>query len=173
MGYYKNFNEFLSNDNPRVRLSIKDFGTIELELFASVAPKTCENFLQLVDKKFYDGLIFHRIIKGFMIQGGDPDGTGMGGSDEKIVGEFVKNGFKNLLSHSRGVISMARTNDPNSASSQFFICDADDEFLDGSYASFGAVVSGLDTLDKVASVKTNGNDRPLTDVVIENIVRIK
>jgi len=173
MGYYKNFSEFLSNDNPRVRLNIVDFGTIELELFSNVAPKTVENFLSLVDNKFYDGLTFHRIIKGFMIQGGDPEGTGMGGSEEKIVGEFVKNGFKNLLSHSRGAISMARTNDPNSASSQFFICDADDEFLDGSYAAFGAVVAGLDTLDKVASVKTNANDKPLKDVVIENIIRIR
>ena len=173
MGYFKNFNEYLNDSNPRVRINVKNFGSMELELFESVAPKTVENFLSLIDKKFYDGLIFHRIIKGFMIQGGDPEGTGMGGSEEKIIGEFAKNGFKNLLSHSRGVISMARTNNPNSASSQFFICDTNDEFLDGSYAAFGALVSGLDTLDKIAGVKTNPNDKPLEDVVIENIERIK
>ena len=173
MGYFKNFNEYLNDSNPRVKINVKNFGSMELELFEGVAPKTVENFLSLIDKKFYDGLIFHRIIKGFMIQGGDPEGTGMGGSEEKIIGEFVKNGFKNLLSHSRGVISMARINNPNSASSQFFICDTNDEFLDGSYAAFGALVSGLDTLDKIAGVKTNPNDKPLEDVVIENIERIK
>lgn len=169
MGYFKNYNEYLSNDNKRVKIEINNFGNIELELFEEVAPKTVANFLNLVESNFYDGLIFHRVIKNFMIQGGDPEGTGMGGSDEKIVGEFVKNGFKNLLSHSRGVISMARTNNPNSASSQFFICDTDDQFLDGAYAAFGVVVNGLDVLDKVASVKTNAEDRPLEDVVISKI----
>ena len=169
----KNYNEYLSNDNPRVLITMNDGSTMELELFPETAPKTVDNFLNLVEKKFYDGLIFHRVIKNFMIQGGDPEGTGMGGSDEKIVGEFPSNGFRNMLSHDRGVISMARTSNPNSASSQFFICDTNDTFLDGAYAAFGVVVSGLDTLDKIASVKTNASDKPLIDQVIKNIIRIK
>ncbi len=169
MGYFKNYNEYLSNDNKRVKIEIEGYGDILVELFSEVAPKTVSNFLNLVESNFYDGLTFHRVIKNFMIQGGDPEGTGMGGSSEKIVGEFVKNGFKNLLSHQRGVISMARTNNPNSASSQFFICDTDDTFLDGAYAAFGVVVSGLNVLDSIASVKTDANDKPEEDVIIKKI----
>ncbi len=169
----KNFTEFLSNDNPRVEIIMEKGGRIELELFPQTAPKTVENFLHLASTNFYDGLIFHRVIKNFMIQGGDPQGNGMGGSNEKIVGEFPSNGFKNMLSHSRGVISMARTSAPNSASSQFFICDTDDTFLDGAYAAFGVVVSGLDTLDAIASVKTDASDKPLEAQVIKTIKVIK
>ena len=150
-----------------VILKIKDLGEIKLELDYKNAPNTAKNFAYLVNKGFYDGLIFHRVIRNFMIQGGDPRGTGTGGADYEIKGEFVKNGFPNKLSHKRGGISMARASDPDSASSQFFICDKNDEFLDGSYAAFGHVVEGLDVVDKIAAVRTNGDDRPLTPVVIE------
>ena len=128
---------------------------IKAELYPEAAPKTVENFLKLVDEKFYDGLIFHRVIKGFMIQGGDPTGTGMGSSKDTIVGEFRANGFQNDLAHTRGVLSMARTNMPNSASSQFFIMHQDAPHLDGQYAAFGKVIEGMEAVDKIASVKTN------------------
>ena len=134
--------------------------------------KTVENFLKLVDEKFYDGLIFHRVIKGFMIQGGDPTGTGMGGSKDTIVGEFRANGFQNDLAHTRGVLSMARTNMPNSASSQFFIMHQDAPHLDGQYAAFGKVVEGMEAVDKIASTKTNWQDKPLKDQRIKTIRRI-
>ena len=134
--------------------------TIDLELDRSAAPKTCANFEKLVKEGFYNGLIFHRVIEGFMIQGGDPTGTGMGGSREKIVGEFAINGYKNPLSHKRGVISMARSQNPNSASSQFFIVHADSTFLDGQYAAFGRVVAGMETVDAIAETPTDYNDRP-------------
>ena len=134
--------------------------TIDLELDHSAAPKTCANFEKLVKEGFYNGLIFHRVIEGFMIQGGDPTGTGMGGSREKIVGEFAINGYKNPLSHKRGVISMARSQNPNSASSQFFIVHADSTFLDGQYAAFGRVVAGMETVDEIAETPTDYNDRP-------------
>lgn len=169
----KNFNEFLKNENPRVLLDIKDFGEIAIELMPECAPITVKNFLSLVDNNFYNGLTFHRVIKDFMIQGGDPLGNGMGGSRDKIKGEFRSNGVKNDLSHNRGVISMARTNMPNSASSQFFICHKDALFLDGAYAAFGVVVSGLDVVDKIANVSTSSTDKPLNDVIINNIKRIK
>lgn len=131
------------------------------------APLTVANFKKLVGQGFYDGLIFHRVISGFMIQGGDPEGTGCGGSKENVKGEFSANGVKNQLSHLRGVISMARAQNPNSASSQFFICHANAEFLDGQYAAFGAVVEGMDTVDKIASVKTDRNDRPYEEQKIK------
>lgn len=134
-------------------------GKIELELYPDVAPKTVENFLKLVNEGFYDGLIFHRVIRGFMIQGGDPLGNGMGGAKDKIRGEFRANGFNNPLKHTRGVISMARSYDPNSASSQFFIMHQDTPSLDGQYAAFGKVVSGMEIVDEIASVPTI-NDRP-------------
>ena len=143
-----------------------------LELFEEVAPITVKNFLKLVDENFYDGIIMHRIIKNFMIQGGDPTGTGMSGSNEKIKGEFVANGVMNLLKHERGVISMARTNDPNSASSQFFIFHKDAPHLDGAYAAFGALVEGFEALDDIASVRTDYSDRPYEDQVIKGIRRI-
>jgi peptidyl-prolyl cis-trans isomerase B (cyclophilin B) len=153
-------------------LSIKGFGDISIELDYKNAPNTCANFVDLVNKRFYNGLIFHRVIRGFMIQGGDPDGTGMGGPDYGIKGEFPSNGFPNALSHKRGVISMARAQDPDSAGSQFFICDKNDEFLDGNYAAFGHVVSGLDVVDKIAAVAKGANDRPLKPVVIEKAVAV-
>ena len=148
-------------------LHIKDYGDIQLELDHQSAPITCQNFEELVKKGFYDGLTFHRIIKGFMIQGGDPEGTGCGGSGKEILGEFKANGVNNTISHKRGVISMARSQWFNSASSQFFICDANDEFLDGQYAAFGHVVQGMEVVDKIASTKTDRDDRPLQKVVIE------
>lgn len=144
---------------------------IKAELYPEAAPKTVENFLKLVDEKFYDGLIFHRVIKGFMIQGGDPTGTGMGGSKDTIVGEFRANGFQNDLAHTRGVLSMARTNMPNSASSQFFIMHQDAPHLDGQYAAFGKVIEGMEAVDKIASVKTNWRDKPLKDQRIKTIRR--
>ena len=133
---------------------------IEIELMPEAAPKTCQNFEKLVKEGFYDGLIFHRVIPGFMIQGGDPLGNGMGGADENIVGEFKANGFDNPIKHVRGVISMARAFNPNSASSQFFIMHADAPHLDGQYAAFGKVTSGMDTVDEIASIPTDYNDRP-------------
>ena len=156
-----------------VILTIKDLGDITLEMDYASAPNTCANFVELVKKGFYNGLIFHRVIKGFMIQGGDPLGRGSGGPGYSIKGEFSANGFKaNKLSHKRGVISMARSSDPDSAGSQFFICDKDDGFLDGNYAAFGHVVQGMDVVDKIASVRKGANDRPLSPVVIEKAVAV-
>jgi len=144
-------------------------GVIKLELNAEAAPITVANFEKLVKEGFYDGLIFHRVIAGFMIQGGDPTGTGMGGSEEEIKGEFAANGVNNPISHKRGVISMARTQIPDSASSQFFICHADATFLDGQYAAFGHVVEGIEVVDEIAGVKTNFSDKPLVDQRIKTI----
>lgn len=140
-------------------IDVKDYGKIAIELKPEVAPITVENFKNLVSDHFYDGLTFHRIIEGFMIQGGDPLGNGTGGSDETIRGEFSQNGFENTLSHTRGVVSMARSNDPNSASSQFFIVHEDSTFLDGQYAAFGVVTDGMDVVDKIAkdAKPTDGN----------------
>lgn len=152
-------------------ITMENGDEIKAELYPETAPKTVENFLKLVDEKFYDGLIFHRVIKGFMIQGGDPTGTGMGGSKDTIVGEFRANGFQNDLAHTRGVLSMARTNMPNSASSQFFIMHQDAPHLDGQYAAFGKVIEGMEAVDKIASVKTNWQDKPLKDQRIKTIRR--
>lgn len=154
-----------------ILITMENGDEIKAELYPETAPKTVENFLKLVDEKFYDGLIFHRVIKGFMIQGGDPTGTGMGGSKDTIVGEFRANGFQNDLAHTRGVLSMARTNIPNSASSQFFIMHQDAPHLDGQYAAFGKVIEGMETVDKIASVKTNWQDKPLKDQRIKTIRR--
>ena len=148
-------------------------GVITLELFPSVAPITTKNFLDLVDTSFYDGLIFHRVIKGFMIQGGDPLGNGMGGSKNNIKVEFKQNGFDNPLEHTRGVISMARAFNPNSASSQFFIMHKDANYLDGAYAGFGAVINGIEVVDKIANVKTGPSDKPLEKITIKSIKRIR
>ncbi|MDR1028887.1 MAG: peptidylprolyl isomerase [Clostridiales Family XIII bacterium] len=156
-------------ETPKVEITMEDGGTITLELDRDNAPKTVENFLKLINDKFYDGLTFHRIIPNFMIQGGDPEGTGMGGSDEEIVGEFSSNGFSNSLSHTRGVISMARSQNMDSASSQFFITNADAPNLDGDYAAFGRVTDGMDVVDKISAVKTGANDRPVEPVVIKSI----
>ena len=166
------FDKFLNEKNPKVQIEIKDLGNMTLELFPEVAPITVKNFLHLVDMDFYDDIIFHRVIEGFMIQGGDPTGTGRGGSDEKIKGEFISNGVNNLLKHSRGVISMARTMAPNSASSQFFIMHKDAPHLDGSYAAFGVLTDGFDVLDKIAQSKTDYADKPLKDIVIKKVVRL-
>lgn len=155
-----------------ILITMENGDEIKAELYPETAPKTVENFLKLVDEKFYDGLIFHRVIKGFMIQGGDPTGTGMGGSKDTIVGEFRANGFQNDLAHTRGVLSMARTNMPNSASSQFFIMHQDAPHLDGQYAAFGKVIEGIEAVDKIASVKTNWQDKPLKDQRIKTIRRI-
>jgi len=154
-----------------ILITMENGDEIKAELYPETAPKTVENFLKLVNEKFYDGLIFHRVIKGFMIQGGDPTGTGMGGSKDTIVGEFRANGFQNDLAHTRGVLSMARTNMPNSASSQFFIMHQDAPHLDGQYAAFGKVIEGMEAVDKIASVKTNWQDKPLKDQRIKTIRR--
>ena len=143
-----------------VVIEMENGGIIELELYPDAAPKTVANFVKLVNGGFYDGLIFHRVIPGFMIQGGDPQGNGMGGAKEKIVGEFKANGFDNPIKHVRGVISMARAYDPNSASSQFFIMHANAPHLDGQYAAFGKVISGMDVVDEIASIPTDYSDRP-------------
>ena len=152
-----------------IRITMQNGKTIDIELDHSAAPITCENFEKLVKDGFYNGLTFHRVISGFMIQGGDPQGTGMGGPGWHIKGEFLQNGVANPLKHTRGVISMARSMDPNSAGSQFFIMHEDGEFLDGQYAAFGKVLEGMDVVDKIAAVKTNGNDRPLTEQKIASI----
>ena len=160
---------------------ITNFVTIEMEsgdkmtveLYPEVAPITVENFKNLVSESFYDGIIFHRVIAGFMIQGGDPKGIGIGGSDKTIKGEFIANGVNNTLSHKRGVISMARTQVPDSASSQFFICHADATFLDGQYAAFGALVEGIEVVDKIAAVRTDFRDKPLEEQKMKSVYFVK
>ena len=153
-----------------IRITMKDGGVIDLELDKEAAPVTVENFEKLVKDKFYDGLIFHRVIPGFMIQGGDPEGTGMGGPGWHIKGEFAANGWNNPIAHKRGVISMARAQDPNSAGSQFFIMHRDAAYLDGQYAAFGKVVRGIEVVDKIAGVPTSRwNNRPYEDQVIDTI----
>ena len=149
-----------------VILHIENFGDIKIELDHEAAPNSARNFAYLVSQGFYDGLIFHRVIKGFMIQGGDPEGAGFGGPGYAIKGEFKANGFNNPLHHDRGVISMARSQAFDSAGSQFFICDADDRFLDGQYAAFGKVVEGMEIVDRIAKTKTDRRDRPVTPVRI-------
>jgi len=150
-----------------VQIDVQDYGSITAELYGNTAPETVKNFLQLADEGFYDGLTFHRIISGFMIQGGDPNGNGTGGSGKNIKGEFAINGVNNPLKHTRGVISMARSMMPNSASSQFFIMHQDAPHLDGQYAAFGKVTEGMDVVDHIASVQTDMRDKPITPVVIE------
>ena len=150
-------------------IEVKEFGTIEVELNPSVAPITVENFVKLANKGFYNGLTFHRVIKGFMIQGGCPKGNGTGGPGYCIKGEFYANGINNPLKHTRGVISMARAMDPDSAGSQFFIMHQDAPHLDGQYAAFGKVVKGIEVVDAIASVNTNYYDMPLNKVIIKSI----
>lgn len=164
----KSLNE-LTERTKVVKIEMESGENIVLELYPELAPITVKNFLELVEQGFYDGLIFHRVIKGFMIQGGDPEGTGMGGSGKNIKGEFTENGHNNELSHTKGVLSMARSNDPDSASSQFFICLEDSPHLDGQYASFGKVIEGMETVEKIGLVPTDANDKPLQDVVIKKI----
>ena len=155
--------------NPVVTIEMENGDIIKAELYPEVAPNTVNNFISLVKNKFYDGVIFHRVIRGFMIQGGDPQGIGVGGPGYSIKGEFKMNGVPNDLKHTRGVLSMARAMAPNSAGSQFFIMHEDGEFLDGQYAAFGKVLEGMDVVDKIAAVKTDGNDRPLTEQKIASI----
>ncbi|MCI2111480.1 MAG: peptidylprolyl isomerase [Bacilli bacterium] len=155
-----------------VIITVKGYGDIKIELDYDNAPISAKNFAALVGKGFYNGLSFHRVIRHFMIQGGDPEGTGMGGAGYEIKGEFAQNGVPNRLSHKRGVISMARASDPDSASSQFFICDKDDEFLDGAYAAFGKVVEGMDVVDQIALNRTDGLDKPLVPVIIEKAILV-
>ncbi|MDO5775239.1 MAG: peptidylprolyl isomerase [Eubacteriales bacterium] len=155
--------------NPIVTMTMADGSVIKLELYPETAPITVENFVSLVKKGFYDGLIFHRVINGFMIQGGDPEGTGMGGPGYEIKGEFASNGVKNDLKHERGVISMARSMRPDSAGSQFFIMHKDAPHLDGQYAAFGKVIEGIETVDKIAETKTDYSDRPYEDQVIKSM----
>lgn len=152
-----------------VTIEMENGKKIKLELYPEVAPITVANFEKLVSEHFYDGIIFHRVIKGFMIQGGDPTGTGMGGSPDKIKGEFLANGVVNNLKHTRGVISMARTSAPNSASSQFFIMHQDAPHLDGQYAAFGKVVEGIEVVDEIASTRVNWNDKPISEQKIKTI----
>ncbi len=157
-------------------IDIKDYGKITVKLNQSEAPVTCANFVALAEDGFYDGLTFHRIMADFMMQGGDPEGTGMGGSENNIVGEFAQNGYENNISHKRGVISMARANDPNSASSQFFICHADSDFLDGQYAAFGEVTEGLDVVDAVcekAQPTDNNGTIPAEEQPVMTSVKIR
>lgn len=154
---------FFMDNNPIVTIEMENGDIMKLELYPDIAPNTVRNFISLANKGFYDGLIFHRVIPGFMIQGGDPEGTGMGGPNYSIKGEFKANGFTNNLKHEKGVISMARSMSPNSAGSQFFIMVADSPHLDGQYAAFGKVTEGIETADKIVAVKRNYSDRPLTD----------
>ena len=156
-----------------VQIEMADGGIIKVKLDKTAAPITVANFEKLVSEGFYDGLIFHRVINGFMIQGGDPTGTGMGGSPDNIKGEFKINGVNNPLKHTRGTISMARTQVPDSASSQFFIVHEDALYLDGQYAAFGAVVEGMDVVDRIAGVDTDFRDKPLCDVVMQKVTLIE
>ncbi len=153
--------------NPIVTITIKDLGDIKAELYPEIAPITVENFIKLASQGFYNGLTFHRVIPGFMIQGGCPDGTGMGGPGYHIKGEFAQNGVKNDLRHTRGVLSMARAMDPDSAGSQFFIMHENAPHLDGAYAAFGKVIEGIEIVDKIAAVRTDYNDKPLEPQIIE------
>ena len=155
--------------NPIVTITMDDGKDIKIELYPDIAPITVENFVKLVKDGFYDGLTFHRIIPGFMIQGGDPEGTGMGGPGWSIKGEFSSNGVKNDLKHTRGVISMARSMNPNSAGSQFFIMHKDSPHLDGDYAAFGKVTEGMDEVDRIASIPTDWNDAPKVSVTMTKV----
>ncbi|WP_334296649.1 peptidylprolyl isomerase [Romboutsia sp. CE17] len=148
---------------------VKDFGRVEIELYPHIAPNTVNNFIYLANSGFYNGLTFHRVIKDFMIQGGDPEGSGMGGPGYKIKGEFSKNKFQNDLKHTEGVISMARSQNKNSAGSQFFIVTKDASHLDGQYASFGKVINGMDIVHDIENVQTGANNKPINDVIIESI----
>lgn len=155
--------------DPKVRIEMENGDVMVAELYPEIAPNTVANFVSLVNKGFYDGLIFHRCIKGFIIQGGDPMGSGMGGPGYCIKGEFSSNGFKNDLKHVRGVLSMARAMNPNSAGSQFFIMHVDYPYLDGQYATFGKVIEGLDVIDKIATTKTDRNDRPYEEQKMKKV----
>ena len=155
--------------NPIVTIEMENGGVIKAELYPEIAPNTVNNFISLVSKGFYDGVIFHRVIPGFMIQGGDPMGKGIGGPGYSIKGEFTSNGFKNDLHHARGVLSMARTMAPNSAGSQFFIMHDDAPHLDNQYAAFGKIIEGIEVVDQIAKVRTDYNDKPRTPQVMKKV----
>lgn len=155
--------------NPVVTIEMDNGDIMKAELYPEIAPNTVNNFLSLVKKGFYDGLIFHRVIRGFMLQGGDPDGTGMGGPGYSIKGEFTRNGFKNDLKHTAGVLSMARAMNPDSAGSQFFIMHEDSPHLDGDYAAFGKLIEGIDVVNSIAKVRTDWNDRPLQEIRMKKV----
>ena len=155
--------------NPVVTFEMESGKIFKAELYPEIAPNTVRNFLSLVGKGFYDGLIFHRVIAGFMIQGGDPTGTGMGGPGYRIRGEFRANGFSNPLKHARGVLSMARAQNPDSAGSQFFVMHEDGFFLDGQYAAFGKVTEGMETVDEIAKTRTDSADRPFTPQKLKKV----
>ncbi len=157
------------NKNPIVTITMQDGGVIKAELYPEIAPNTVNNFISLINHNFYDGVIFHRVIKGFMLQGGDPDGTGMGGPGYSIKGEFSQNGFENNLLHTEGVLSMARTQIPDSAGSQFFIMHKNAPHLDGAYAAFGKVTEGMDVVNKIAETETDWMDRPTTDQIMKSV----
>src|SRR5690625_3418884 len=158
-----------SGQHPIVTMIMENGGEVTIELYPETAPNTVNNFISLVESDFYDGLIFHRVIPGFMIQGGDPEGTGTGGPGYSIKGEFAANGFENKLMHERGVISMARSQHPDSAGSQFFIVTGDAQHLNGEYAAFGKVTSGMDVVDEIVSHERDTNDKPLEDQVIQSM----
>ena len=155
--------------NPIVTIEMENGDIMKAELYPEIAPNTVNNFISLIKKGYYDGIIFHRVINGFMLQGGDPDGTGIGGPGYQIDGEFSSNGFKNDLKHEPGVLSMARTMMPNSAGSQFFIMHKTSPHLDGEYAAFGKVIEGMDVVNKIAEVETDFRDRPLMDCVMKKV----
>lgn len=155
--------------NPIVTFTMENGDIIKAELYPEIAPNTVNNFISLISKNFYDGLIFHRVIRGFMIQGGDPEGTGMGGPGYSIPGEFAQNGHANNLKHTAGVLSMARSMHPDSAGSQFFLMHKDAPHLDGAYAAFGKVIEGMDVVNKIAETATDYNDRPLEEQVMESV----
>ena len=155
--------------NPIVTIEMEDGGTIKAELYPEIAPNTVNNFISLINKGYYDGVIFHRVIPGFMIQGGDPKGMGTGGPGYSIKGEFTRNGFKNDLKHERGVLSMARAMAPNSAGSQFFIMHKNSPHLDGQYASFGKVLEGMEVVDAIANTRRGPNDKPLTPQIMKKV----
>lgn len=159
----------MENKNPIVTFEMENGDVFKAELYPEIAPNTVRNFISLINHNFYDGVIFHRVIKGFMIQGGDPEGIGIGGPGYAIKGEFSANGFKNDLKHERGVLSMARSMMPDSAGSQFFVMHKDSPHLDGEYAGFGKVIEGIEIIDKIAEAKTNRQDKPKKDQKIEKV----
>lgn len=159
----------MENKNPIVTFEMENGDVFKAELYPEIAPNTVKNFISLINHNFYDGVIFHRVIKGFMIQGGDPEGIGIGGPGYAIKGEFSANGFKNDLKHERGVLSMARSMMPDSAGSQFFVMHKDSPHLDGQYAGFGKVIEGMDVVDKIAETKTNFQDKPKQDQVMKSV----
>lgn len=169
MANYVGQTEFSKETNPVVTIEMDNGGVIKVELYPEVAPESVRNFISLVSKGFYNGVIFHRVIRGFMIQGGDPQGIGTGGPGYCIKGEFKSNGFDNPLHHDRGVISMARTNIPNSAGSQFFIMHKNSPHLDGSYAAFGKVIEGIEVVDQIASSECNHLDQPVIGQMMKNV----